>query len=169
VFGGIWMVLAASGVDGSTRAGILGVAIVVPAVLVLLATRSTRATIEAPRQLPDAWRARLGRINAAQAGSIGVVAVTCGLLGVPSLIPVLVCAVVALHFVALVPVFADKVYYWAAIGLGAASAVGALVVGYSAAFSRITVGIGAAACLWACAFVLLRRRASSAEPATTPN
>lgn len=103
LFGLGWWLLGSSAFDGLTRQVVIAVGCTVTVALMLGARRFLPASAGGP--FPVDRRRRFNQINGAQWLLIIVIAVVCGQIGVPVLIPALVAVVVGLHFLPLAAVF----------------------------------------------------------------
>ncbi|MEV6654338.1 hypothetical protein [Streptomyces sp. NPDC051219] len=148
LFGLGWWLLGTSAFNGPARL-VPVVAGCVVAVALMLAARHFLSQAAGLR-FSAHQRLRFNQINGAQWLLIVVVAVVCGLAGVPVLVPPLVALVVGLHFLPLARVFEQPRLLVPSVLLVAAGAAGMVVwVADGPAESvRLVVGLTAALSLW---------------------
>jgi hypothetical protein len=152
VLGGAWWALAASTADGAARLGLALLGLLVVAGLIVGSARRLRdSPAEGSAEPHPGDRRRVyGRVNAAQALAIPVIAVGAGASGHPALIAPLIAGVVGLHFLPLARTFRWRGYLAQGIGLLAVCGLGLALAagGASAGTARLVTGAGAAAVLW---------------------
>lgn len=160
VFALLWVAAAAaSGLPDAAAWAARSAALVVTAVLLVVASRSTTGVVERVRHLTPGWNRLVGAVNLAQFAVLSLVVVLCLGLGRPELVVPAAAVVVGLHFVPLAPAFDQPEYRWTAAGVCAAGVLGLVVLATGAGpeVSRVVVGSLAALSLWATALRLLRR------------
>ena len=149
----LWSLVAISGLPtGLVWAARGAAAVITVASMCLFALAPAWAgTRERVRHQPDGWLRGVGLVNLAEVVAIVLAVVIFAAIGVPELVPPIVCLFVGLHFVPLAGLFDQPEYRGTAIGLvcGAASGLAVLAVGPSPEVSRIVVGVVAACTLWA--------------------
>lgn len=150
LFAMLWAVVGRSGLSAGTTVALVG-ALAVTALAVFAALRPAEADRERVRTQPANWHRQVGVVNLTQFVAIGVVVAVFVSLGLPSLVPPLVCLVVGAHFFPLTMLFDQPEYriLGATLSLIAAAGLVLLAIGASAETSRLVTGFGAAIALWA--------------------
>ncbi|MER5458387.1 hypothetical protein ABT008_26820 [Micromonospora sp. NPDC002389] len=162
----LWAVSGLHVAPAAARIPLLVAATVLTAIV--LALGLTRPRPQVTRRLAASWMRRFNQVGAVQGLLIGGVCLVAIPTGHPRLIPTLVLAIVAAHFVPLVAILRQREYLGTALAL-ALVAVGSLV-SYVLGMPELAAAVaslGAAVVLWVTALVVTRPvMASSTSPET---
>ncbi|GAB3650678.1 hypothetical protein [Glycomyces tarimensis] len=156
VFGFFWTVGGAGILgDGALRWTVLAAALAVAVGLIVAAVRVPSSRTR-ERTLPVDWGRRynlwiLFEVAFIAAAVAGLVA-----LETTQLLPAVIAAIVAVHFLPLAAVFDEPKYRWTAYGMLAVAAAGLAALVGSFELSAAVVGFGSAAVLWATAVAIIR-------------
>ncbi len=127
------------------------VALAVTVATVVFALRRTATQPETQtRRLPSDWQRRYNLLGLGQLVAIVLAIIALVTLGVPTLIPAVVCLVVGIHFFPLSRIFDQSQYVWTGAALCGIAVLGAAsLTAANEEASRAVVGFGAATILWA--------------------
>ena len=153
-FGVAWAIWGISGLEAGVTLAIVTIVALALAVIagVIAFRRGGDRDDRQPKQLPANWQRRYNLRVAAEFVIIFLTSLALGRAGYPELIPVAVCLIVGVHFFPLAGIFDMAPYRWTAIALCiVAIAGGGLLAVISSTNVRATVGLAAAAVLWASA------------------
>lgn len=152
-FSVLWVLVAASGVDGGAARALRLVGLAVALVLVALAYRPVPVRDDSRERLrsqPSEWRRLVARTNTVQALVLVLVVLLGVLTDVPQVVAPLASVVVGVHFLPLARAFDQPEYRWTGAGMVLAGVVG---IGMLVALTpyevvRVVVGTVAALSLW---------------------